>query len=192
MGGVEIYSDYILKENLNVFYQSSEKSREKAWNASLILIECVWPGKFRMYSRTLWVLEKKSHILSRDARICVMVLFSIQWFMSSHYVGFFRHKETNLVENKQTTEWKIFNSQSNVESVKDIKNTKHYVSTDFCNATVGFKIVIFVKLWRVRKPLLLNFSHFIFNLIDFFFCSKNGTCCYLHKWDIEQGKCIRK
>lgn len=191
MGGVEIYSDYILKENLNVFYQSSEKSSEKAWNASLILSECVRPGKFRMYSRTLWVLEKKSHILSRDARICVMVLFSIQWFMSSHYVGFFRHKETNLVENKQTAEWKIFNSQSNVQSVKDIKNTKHYVSTDFCNAAVGFKIVIFVKLWRVRKPFLLNFSHFKFNLIDFF-CSKNGTCCYLHKWDTEQGKCIRK
>lgn len=186
MGGVEIYWDYILKENLNVFYQSSEKSSEKAWNASLILSECVRPGKFRMYSRTLWVLEKKSHILSRDARICVMVLFSIQWFMSSHYVGFFRHKETNLVENRQTAEWKIFNSQSNVESVKDIKNTKHYVSTDF-----GFKLVIFVKLWRVRKPFLLNFSHLKFNLIEFF-CSKNGTCCYLHKWDTEQGKCIRK
>lgn len=137
-------------------------------------------------------LKKKSHILSRDARICVLVSFSIQWFMSSHNVGFYRHKETNLVENKQTAEWKIFNSQSNVESVKDIKNTKHYVSTDFCNAAVGFKIVIFVKLWRVRKPFLLNFSHFKFNLIDFFLCSKNGTCCYLHKWDTEQGKCIRK
>lgn len=110
-----------------------------------------------------------------------------------HYVGFFRHKETNLVENRQTAEWKIFNSQSNVESVKDIKNTKHYVSTDFCNAAVGFKLVIFVKLWRVRKPFLLNFSHLKFNLIEFF-CSKNGTCCYLHlhKWDTEQGKCIRK
>lgn len=30
------------------------------------------------------------------------------------------------------------------------------------------QIVIFVKLWRVRKPFLLNFSHFKFNLIDFF------------------------
>lgn len=68
-----MYSEYILKENLNVFYQSSEKSSKKAWNASFILSECVRPGKFRMYLRTLWVLEKKSHILSRDARICVMV-----------------------------------------------------------------------------------------------------------------------
>lgn len=106
-----MYSEYILKENLNVFYQSSEKSSEKAWNASFILSECVRPGKFRMYLRTLWVLEKKSYILSRDARICVMVSFSIQWFMSSHYVGFYRHKETNLVGNKQTAERKIFNSR---------------------------------------------------------------------------------
>lgn len=140
-------------------------------------------------------LKKKLHILSRDARICVMVSFSIQWFMSSHYVGFYRHKETNLVENKQTAEWKIFNSRSNVESVKDIKNTKHYVSTDFCNAAVGFKIVIFVKLWRVRKPGFFFFRlfHFLNSIwLICFLCSRNGTCCYLHKWDTEQGKCVRK
>lgn len=91
-----------------------------------------------------------------------MVSFSIQWFMSSHYVGFYRHKETNLVENKQTAEWKIFNSRSNVESVKDIKNTKHYVFTDFCNVAVGLKIVIFVKLWRVRKPVFFFLDCFTF------------------------------
>lgn len=43
----------------------------------------------------------------------------------------------------------------------------------------------------------VNLFFWIFHISNsiwliFFFCSKNGTCCYLHKWDIEQGKCQRK
>lgn len=186
-----MYSEYILKENLNVFYQSSEKSSEKAWNASFILSECVRPGKFRMYLRTLWVLEKKSHILSRDARICVMVSFSIQWFMSSHYVGFYRHKETNLVENKQTAEWKILIHGVMLSLWKTSKIQNIMFPLIFAMLLLDSKL-----LYSLSCEEYVNLFFWIFHISNSIwlicFCSKNGTCCYLHKWDIEQGKCIRK
>lgn len=133
---------------------------------------------------------KKSHIISRDARICVMVPFQFN-NSCDHIMYDFTgtRKQTSLEINKQLKERFLIHGV--LLSLWKTKNTKHYVSTVFCNVAVGLKIVIFVKLWRVRKPFLLNFSHFKFNLIDFF-CSRNGTCCYLHKWDTEQGKCIRK
>lgn len=57
MEGVEIYSEYILKENLNVF-TTLQKHRVRKRQMQAFLSRCVRPGKFRMYSRTLWVLEK--------------------------------------------------------------------------------------------------------------------------------------
>lgn len=62
----------------------------------------------------------------------------------------------------------------------------------FCTAAVGFGIVIFIKLWRVGKTVILNLPYFKFRLINVFFYSKNGTCLYYQEWDTEKGKCIRE
>lgn len=60
-------------------------------------------------------------------------------------------KQTSLEINKQLNERFLIHGV--LLSLWKTKNTTHYVSTDFCNAAVGLKIVIFVKLWRVRKPV---------------------------------------
>lgn len=136
---------------------------------------------------------KKSHIISRDARICVMVPFQFN-NSCDHIMYDFTgtRKQTSLEINKQLNERFLIHGV--LLSLWKTKNTTHYVSTVFCNVVVGLKIVIFVKLWRVRKPGFFFFRlfHFLNSIWLIFFCSRNGTCCYLHKWDTEQGKCIRK
>lgn len=52
-------------------------------------------------------------------------------------------------------------------------------------------------LYSLSCEEYVNLFFWIFHISNsiwliFFFCSRNGTCCYLHKWDTEQGKCILK
>lgn len=65
-----------------------------------------------------------------------------------------------------------------------------------CNTYFDIWVGIHLELWGVRRCtfvfvwLIIKCVMYKYLIVACF--SKNGTCCYMYRWDSEQKKCLRK